>query len=102
MAATLYFKLSKTENPAGGQPIPPILFMENTTTKTENATTEPAHPSPLAYVQKGLTKREWFAGMALSGMDINIFREPEMCVDKAIQYADLMISKLNNDANSNK
>jgi hypothetical protein len=57
----------KNQTPAV-EKIAATFFLMNT---HGNKNHEPATPVPEAYVHKGLTKREWFAGMALIGMAAN-------------------------------
>ncbi|WP_113636091.1 hypothetical protein [Nubsella zeaxanthinifaciens] len=45
----------------------------------------------------GLTKREYFAAIALQGLAANRYIVPIKLVKNAIEIADLLISKLNQD-----
>ena len=55
---------------------------------------EQAFPAPLGW-RNGLTKREWFAGMAMAGL-LASQRElnPEMLIPEAIDFADDMLKEL--------
>lgn len=45
----------------------------------------------------GLTKREWFAGMALQGLASDTEIRIEDAADLAVEYADLTIRALNKE-----
>lgn len=65
--------------------------MENKETKAN----EPAYPNKFVPILYGLTKREYFAAMALQGLLANNKVEHKYCVISAVEYADDLIEELN-------
>lgn len=56
---------------------------------------DPAFPLPLSYDAAGLTKREWFAGMAVQGLLVGGYRIPDYgAAADARKVADLLIAEL--------
>jgi hypothetical protein len=47
------------------------------------------------YISNGLTKREYFAAMALQGLLVNNNNDYAYCVISAVEYADGLIDELN-------
>jgi hypothetical protein len=45
-------------------------------------------------LHQGLTKREWFAGIALQTLIHDTFISSETKVQRAVEFADLLIEKL--------
>ena len=45
----------------------------------------------------GLSKREWFAGMALQGISVDFLENPGEAARRAIMFADCLIANLQED-----
>ena len=50
--------------------------------------------SSINSVETGLTKREYFAAMALSGFDSNVYANPESIARVAVELADATLAEL--------
>lgn len=71
--------------------------MENTTPPGFHDNNAPAFPVPDSYIHKGITVRQWFAGMALTGL-INphtgyLPSTMETISEEAFKIADTMIKQ---------
>lgn len=56
---------------------------------------EPAFPTTDDCVTAGLTKRQWFAGMALYGLHAGgVYGRPEYAANMAVAIADALIKAL--------
>jgi len=68
--------------------------------------TNPDEPiQPIEYsdnYSNGLTKREYFAAMALQGLLANNNKEYAYCVISAVEFADDLINELNKTNNNGK
>lgn len=47
------------------------------------------------YKEEGITKREYFAAMALQGFSTFSYVSPERAAKNAVEYADALIKELN-------
>lgn len=52
-----------------------------------------AMPAP-ADGSPGLTKREYFAGLAMQGLAPAFYHDPEHCANRAVKYADALLEAL--------
>lgn len=52
-------------------------------------------PRGLTWVEPGLTKRDWLAGMALTGMLAGGDYDPEGAAEDAYKFADAMLAERN-------
>ena len=64
-------------------------------------TTKPDDPAYPCSKIKGLTKREYFAAMAMTGylasVPTDTIERPEYAASHAVQYADALINELNKE-----
>ena len=60
----------------------------------ETKANEPAFPNIQTPSLKGLTKREYFAAIALQALIAKNNNEYEYCVISAVKYADFLIEEL--------
>ena len=68
----------------------------------ETKANEPAYPNIQVPSLKGLTKREYFAAMALQGLLANNNKEYAYCVISAVEFADDLIEELNKTKTNEK
>ncbi len=50
---------------------------------------------PTDRIFPGLTKREWFAGMAVQGLASNLLHYDHVAITAAVTIADILIEELN-------
>lgn len=62
---------------------------------------DPIHPKEPKHLMGdlGLTKREWFAGMAMGSLEISAI-SPNKAASWCIEYADALITELNKKGES--